>query len=163
MFPLLIPLLLGGGAVLVATQVARGGKRGEGVPPAVTRADPFEGYDQWNATGSEPIRQSSYHAVVVRRGDERAPVTPVRAAPRWEPDDDDEAERLEPVPATRTRRQRDPGPRRPRQVGPPAPAPRRALPPEREVNALPDDLVDEDGLSEDFNEQWSRVQAQRGP
>lgn len=145
MFPLLIPLLLGGGAVLVATQAARGRKRGEGVPPAVTRADPFEGYDQWSG---EPIRQSPSRA---RTATTTEPA-PTRARVIRAPEPDAEYA----TPAARAP-ERNRGPRRPRPVGPPAPAPRRELPSAREVEALPDDVLDEDGLSEDFNAHWARV------
>lgn len=144
MFPLLIPLLLGGGAVLVATQVSRKRRRGEGVPPAVTRADPFEGYDQW---GTDPIRQSPGRAEWANE-----PVAPTRVRVLRAPEPEVEYA----VPVARTP-ERARGPRRPRPVGPQTPAPRRELPSAREVEALPDDVLDEDGLSEDFNAHWARV------
>ena len=148
MFPLLIPLLLGGGAVLVATQAARGRKRGAGVPPATLR-DPFEGYDQWtgggDGRGDAPIRQSPAREPAPSAREPAPTRVRVLSPPRTEPV-------VEPAvgPAPRER-----GPRNPRRVGP---APRPSLPAEREVNDLPDEvLIDEDGLSDDFNARWARV------
>lgn len=143
-FPLpLLFLLLGGGAVAVAAQSRRGRKRGAGVPPATLR-DPFEGYDQWtggDGRDAAPIRQSPAREATPSAREPAPTRVRVLSPPRTAPE------------ATH-----DPGPRNPRRVGPAAPAPRPSLPAEREVNDLPDEvLLDEDGLSDDFNARWARV------